>query len=419
MPQNFYGAVSTPSNTFSNNKKVKMVAANVADQRIFTKSSVSKMKQSDFEGKKYGQSYTLYIPGRPKVVNGVVADPSPVDEIETSIYFDNDNVSDVLGPWQRMGDVESFRDQFAIPFAETLGRTQEKKIVSNEIFKAMTAVIAPKTSAALDGADFGVLGKATAKLRKLAISPALVGFLDPEVQAEISDKAVSDKFVTSDAQFMKLYGENAVGKYGTAGWVESPDLPTITTPASAATGSITLGDAVVDSDNNALGFAEIDTISGTNLFKGAVFNVAGLKVVDPSGIQTSVPVQIIVLETNAAGTSAKINKLRITIDGKAYHNPNAWVPAGTESLSLTYALGTSKTYVIGEVRTKECFAYDTYQFDVLPGEKDEMVETVGGSSLKLRMYGDGTNLNKMFRIDSTYAAGLFEPREACVIYFEA
>lgn len=416
MP-NFYGGVATPSNTFSNNRKVKMVAANVADQRIFTKSSVSKMKKSDFEGKKYGKSFTLYIPGRPKVVNGVTVDPSPAEEIETNVFLDNDNVSGVLGPWQRMGDVESFRDQFAIPFAETLGRSQEKKIVDHEIFKALTAVIAPKTTKSLDGADFGVLGRATAKLRKLALSPALVGFLDPEVQAEIADKAVSDKFITSDKKFMDLYGENAVGKYATAGWVESPDLPTIHTSATAATGSISLT-AITDANSNTIGFETVTQISGTNLHKGAVFNVAGLKVVDTSAIQTEVPVQIVVVDVNAAGTVGYISPLRITIDGKLCHNPNAWVPAGTSSLTLSYALKADTDYVVAEVRTKECFCYDTYEFDVLPGEKDEIVAGVGGSNLKLRMYGDGTNLNKMFRIDSTYAASLFEPREACLILVE-
>ena len=183
------------------------------------------------------------------------------------------------------------------------------------------------------------------------------------------------------------------------------------------TGAISLT-AITDASSNTIGFETVTQISGTNLHKGAVFNVAGLNVVDTSGIQTTVPVQIVVVDVNAAGTVGYISPLRITIDGKATHNPNAWVPAGTSSLTLTYALKADTDYVVAEVRTKECFCYDTYQFDVLPGEKDEVVAGVGGSNLKLRMYGDGTNLNKMFRIDSTYAASLFEPREACLILIE-
>lgn len=414
-----YGTTSTPTNTFANNKKVKLVAANVADARVFTKASVSKMSQSEFAGKKFGKSYTLYIPGKPKVVNGVVADPSDVTEIETQVYLDNDNVSNELGPWQRLGDIESFQEEIAGPWATTLARSQEKKIIKNEIFKALSAVVAPKTSAALDGADYAVLGKATAKLRKLANSSELVGFLDPDVEAEISSKAIASKFITSDSQFMKLYGENAIGKYATAGWVETPDLPQITTHASAYTGSITLGTAVEDSQGNALGFEPITQISGTNLVAGDMFTVAGLKMVDNSGIQTDVPVQIIVLSTNQAGTVGYISPLRITLDGKAYGNPNAWVAAGTDSLTLAAGLKNDTTYYIAEVRAKDALAYDTYQFDSLPGSDEEQVATVGGSSVKMRIFGDGTNLNKLIRIDSAYAAAIYEPRNAVVIYIEA
>lgn len=412
-----YGTTSTPTNTFSNNKKVQLVAANVADARVFTKASVSKMPQSAFAKKKYGQSYTLYIPGRPKVVNGVIADPSNVTEIETQVFIDNDNVSDELGPWQRLGDVESFMDEIGSPAAESLVRTQEKKIIEKEIFKALTAVVAAKTSASYDGADFGVLSKATAKLRKLALGSELIGFLDPEIQSEIVGKGLN-KFQAPSDDFKRLYGENAVGRFGTAKWVETPDLPQITTAASAYTGSITLGDAVLDADNVPQGFAEITQISGTNLVKGDMFTVAGLYVVDNSGIQTKVPLNIIVKDVNVAGTVGYISPLRITLDGKAYNNPNAWVATGTETLTLVAGLKNNTTYQICEVRAKEALAYDTYQFDTLPGSDDEMVSTVGGSSLRLRIFGDGTNLNKLYRLDSTYASAIYEPRDCTVIYIE-
>ena len=144
-----------------------------------------------------------------------------------------------------------------------------------------------------------------------------------------------------------------IGRYGTADWAETPDLPVVVTPASAATASITLTNNDVAAT---VGFDTVTTVSGTNLFKGAIFNVAGLKIVDCSGIETEVPVQVVVLSANAAGTSGTISPLRIALHGETGNNPNAWVPAGTSSLTLTYALGTSKTYVVNEVRTKDCFA---------------------------------------------------------------
>lgn len=401
---------------FANNKKVKLVAANIEDNRAYTKASVSKMPQSEFAKKKYGRSYTLYIPGHPKVVNGIVADPSDVVEIETEVYLDNDNVSDVLGPWQRLGDIESFNDEIAKPWATSLVRTQEKKIVEKEIFKAMQSVVVPAVGGAV-GVNFKSLSKATAKLRHLALASKLVGFLDPDTESDVSGSGL-DKFKLPDDKMNKLYGENAIGFYGTAEWVETPDLPKITTPASAATATITLGDAVKDSNDVDLGFAEITTITGTNLFKGAVFTVAGLNIVDTSGIQTKQGVSIVVLDTNQAGTSATISPLRITFDGQAYNNPNAWVAAGTSSLTATYALGTSKTYQIGEVRTADALCFDTYRFDDLPGSEDEIVSTVGGSSVKMSIFGNGTNLSKLVRIDSAYAASKYEPRLSCLIYIE-
>ena len=407
-----YGQTSTPTNTFTNNKKVQLVAANIEDLRVFTKASVSKMKQSDFEGKKYGRSYSLYIPGRPKLVNGVVADPSDITEIETEVFLDNDNVSAELGPWQRLGDMEKFNDQFANPSAETLCRGQEKKIVENEIFKALGAVVAPLDGNGKQTIDYDTLGKATAKLRKVALGSELIGFLDSETQAEIVSKAVATKFITDDKKFMELYGDAAIGKYGQAKWVETPDLPEITTKASAATGSISL------TADGTKGFAEVRQITGTNLVKGSMFTVAGLYMVDRSGLQTKVPVQIIVKSVNDAGTVGQISPLRITFDGKAYNNPNAWVAANTSSLTLVSALGTSKTYQICEVRAKDALAYDTYQFDNLPGSDDEIVSTVGGSTVKMRIFGDGTNLNKLYRIDSAYAAAIYEPRDCVVIYVE-
>lgn len=406
------------ANSFVNNKKVQLIAANIADGRVFTRASVSKMKQSDFEGKKFGKSYKLYIPGKPKVVNGVVVDPSDIVEVETSVFLDNDNVSTELGAWERLGDVESFQDEIAGPWATSLVRTQEKKIVSNEIFKALSAVV---TTAP----DFKDLGKATAKLRALALDSSLIGFLDPDTNAEIAGASLN-KFIDQE-RIKKLYGDVAIGRYGTADWVESPDLPQITVgataPAVASSGVITLTPVTktIGGVSTTVGFETLDTITGTNLIKGALFTVAGLKMVDTSGIQVDVPVQVVVNSVNAAGTSGTISPLRICIDGYAGEvNANAWVAAGTTTITLVNALTAGKTYKIGEVRSKNCLAYDTYRFDKLPGseQSDETVGEVAGSAVQMRIFGDGRNLNKLVRIDSAYAASLFEPREATLIYIQ-
>ena len=406
------------ANSFTHNKRVQLIAANIADGRVFTRESVSKMKQSDFEGKKYGRSYHLYIPGKPRVVNGVVANPSDIVEIESEVFLDNDNVSTQLGPWQRLGSVESFNDEIAKPWATTLVRTQEKKIVENEVFKALSAVV---TTAP----DFTDLGKATAKLRSLALDSGLVGFLDPDTNATIAGGSLN-KFLDQE-RIRKLYGDVAIGRYGTADWVESPDMPQIkvgaTAPAVASSGVITLTPITktIGGVSTTVGFETVDTITGTNLIKGALFTVAGLNMIDTSGIQTNVPVSVIVTSVNAAGTSGTISPLRIAIDGFGGEiNGNAWVAAGTTTITLVNGLTAGKTYKICEVRSKSCLAYDTYKFDKLPGseQSDLAVGEVAGSAVQMRIFGDGSNLDKLVRIDSAYAASLYEPREAVVIYVQ-
>lgn len=406
------------ANTFANNKKVQLIAANIADGRVFTRASVSKMKQSDFQGRKYGKSYNLYIPGKPKVVNGVVADPSDIVEIETQVFLDNDNVSTTLGPWNRLGDIESFQDEIAGPWATSLVRTQEKKIVANEVFKALGAVVTTS-------ADFTDLGKAAAKLRALALDSGLVGFLDPDTASTIAGASLN-KFIDQE-RIKKLYGDAAIGRYGTADWVESPDMPQITVgataPAVASSGVITLTPITktIGGVSTTVGFETVNSITGTNLIKGALFTVAGLKMVDTSGIQTDVPVSVIVTSVNAAGTSGTISPLRIAIDGFAGEvNANAWVAAGTTTITLVNALTAGKTYKICEVRSKSALAYDTYRFDQIPGseQSDVTVGEVAGSAVQMRIFGDGNNLDKLVRIDSAYAASLYEPREAVVIYVQ-
>ena len=406
------------ANTFANNKKVQLIAANIADGRVFTRASVSKMKQDQFQGKKYGKSYNLYIPGKPKVVNGVVADPSDIVEIETQVFLDNDNVSTTLGPWNRLGDIESFQDEIAGPWATSLVRTQEKKIVANEVFKAMGAVVTTS-------ADFTDLGKAAAKLRALALDSGLVGFLDPDTASTIAGASLN-KFIDQE-RIKKLYGDVAIGRYGTADWVESPDMPQITVgataPAVASSGVITLTPVTktIGGVSTTVGFETVNSITGTNLIKGALFTVAGLKMVDTSGIQTDVPVNVIVTSVNAAGTSGTISPLRIAIDGFAGEvNANAWVAAGTTTITLVNALTAGKTYKICEVRSKSCLAYDTYRFDQIPGseQSDVTVGEVAGSAVQMRIFGDGNSLDKLVRIDSAYAASLYEPREAVVIYVQ-
>ena len=392
------------ANQFTNNTKVKLVAGALADAMDYTKASVSKMSQSEFKGKKFGKSYTVYIPTTGKVVEGTEADPSDVTEVPTVIQLNNFNTSVELGPWNTLADIEDFAAEIAKPLGNSLARTEEKRIIKDNVFKSMQTVVATSAS-------FGLLSKAAAALRQLAVGGEIVSFLNPDVAAEISASGLAN-FIPSDIQ-KRIYSDAYLGQYAGAAQIETPDLPTITTPDSSIPAATISLSAIKDSDNNTIGFEPVTQISGTGLIPGLVYKATGLKVVDASGIQTEQDVSIIVLDT-----AGHISPLRITIDGEGCNNPNAWVPSGTSSLSLSAALEAETTYYVMQVRTKDCFTFDSYRFEDLPGSENEEVSVVGGHSVKMSMYGTGNTLNKLVRLDAPYAAGIFEPRGSVTVFLK-
>ena len=380
------------ANKFTNNTKVKLVAGAVADAMDYTKASVSKMSQGEFKGKKFGRSYKVYIPTTGKVVEGTEADPSEVTEVPSTITLNNFNVSVELGPWNTLADIEDFAAEIAKPLGTQLGRTEEKKIVAENVYKSLQTVVAASAS-------FAVLGQASAALRNLAVGSEIVSFLNPDVAAAISASGLAN-FIPSDIQ-KRIYSDNYLGQYASAAQIESPDLPVLTTPNPMPSASVTLTQ-VTDDDSNVLGFEVVDKISGT-----------GLKVVDQSGIETDQDVSVIVLDT-----AGHISPLRITAQGKGYGTPNAWLPTGKTSITLVAALEANSTYYVQQVRTKDCFTFDSYKFEDLPGSENEEVSIVGGHSVKMSMYGEGKILNKLVRLDAPFAAGLFEPRGSVTVYIK-
>lgn len=394
------------ANQFSNNVKVKLVAGAIADAMDYTKASVSKMPQSEFKGKKYGKTYKVYIPGTAKVVDGITADPSDVVEVETEIMLANKNVSVELNAWNELGDIENFRDQIAKPLGNQLARAEEKAIVEANVFKSAQGVVAAS-------AGFGVLSKASAALRQLAVGGEIVSFQNPDVMAAIATSGLAN-FIPSDIQ-KRIYGDSYLGQYSGAAQVETPDLPVLTTAGSAATITSISGTAIKDANNNTIGYEPIVDVTGTNLFVGALFKT-NLKIVDTSGIETNQDLYAIVTEVSST-TAGKISPIRCTIKGKGCNNPNAWI-GSAGSVTFTYALEADTSYYIGQVRTKDCFAFDTYTFGDLPGSENEQVGVVGGHSVKMSMYGEGISLTKLIRLDAPFAAGLFEPRGSVTVYIK-
>lgn len=404
-----YNQVASSTNEFTNNKKVMLVAAAVADELDYVKASVSKMSQSDFKGKKYGKSYNVYLPDVGTVKEGLEASPDDIVEVEAEIKLNNFNTSVTIDAWNELGDIESFKNEIAKPKGQHLARQMAKNVIKDNVFKDMQAVI-------VDAPSFGALSDASAALNELAVGGEIVSFMHPTVMGKIAAGGLANFIPGTEAK--EIYGKNYLGQYAGAEQINCALLPTVTVPGTAPTATITL-EADSDGEGNVVGFKAVDEIDGTNLVPGLVFTTGGdLKIVDQSGIETEQDVTVIVLSTNAAGTKGKISPLRITVEGKCYGNPNAYVKEGTDSITLTSALTAGKTYWVGQCRTKDCFAFDSYKFENLPGSENEDVSTIGGVTVKMSTYGDGTNLTKLIRLDVPHAAGIWDARSAVAVYVQ-
>lgn len=397
---------NTAGNQFSQNTKVQLVAGAIADNLDYVRASVSKLDQSQMRNKKFGKSYKLYVADPGTVQEGLCAKPDDIVERETEITLNNFNASVAIDAWQDLTNIEDFTREIAKPKGQLLARTLQKRIVKDNVYKNMQAVVGT--------AGFGILSDASSALAELAVDGDIVSFMHPTVMGKIAAGGLANFIPAQQAR--EIYSQNYLGEYAGASQVQLAVLPTLKTPATLSTATITLT-PVTDDDNNVIGFEPVDTIAGTDLFPGAIFKASGLKIIDQSGIETDQDVTISVLSTNAAGTSAKINPLYITVEGKGFANPNAWVAAGVTTLTLTAQLEADTEYYVGQVRTRNTsLAFDGYKFSNLPGSENEDVATVGGISVKMSMYGEGDCLEKLIRLDVPHAAGIWEPRSCVGVY---
>lgn len=412
------------ANKFSNNKKVQIFAAAVADEMDYVKASVSKLSESDMANKKFGRSYNIYLPDPGKVIQGIKADAAELDEVEVPIYLDNFNTSLTLDAWEEKTDVEDFAAEVAKPHAVKLARVEQQHIVENNCFKSFQAVVKSGTP------GFDLLSDAADALRELSVAGDVVDFQAPSVLGKISSSNIGKFF--EDQKAKELYTKAYIGTFDGADHVGLAVLPKLTVP------SITTPTVTATSITN--GFV-IDSISGTGLVAGLAYSVVddngvAVKIVDPSGLETDQDLVVITtpvpdvtggdpktaIDTRANGKKVKykigIPQIRITKQGYAAGNPNAWCDASATSFTLVPLLTAGKKYAIGQLRLVDSLAYDGYKFKSLPGSENEAISTVAGVSAKMSMYGEGEYLEKMVRIDLPFGAGLLDPRLSVTTYLQ-
>lgn len=382
-------------NKFSNNHKTKLIAGEVYDNLPYLKKAHSYMTQGELEGKKYGKTYSIYIPDPGQVMDGLEANPDAINEVKVDVTLQNKNTSVELDAWNKLTDIESFTNEIAKPRGVKLARSIEKDAIDQTINKAFQI--------AVGSANFKTLTDMSKALDEVGVAGTKVSFVKPTVAGEIANGGLAN-FIPSEIQ-TKIYRQNYLGEYGGASVIEESLMPIVN-----VAGDETAAMAVTAISGKG---AESATVVGYDVAftaaPGVPFKV-NAKIIGVDGMETDQDLYII------ADKDGNVPAVRFAVEGHNVNNANAWVPTGYTTAAPELGVASGK-YALGQCRTEDAVGFDTYKFSDLPGSENETV-TVNNVSLKMSTYGDGKYMTTLTRIDAPYAVTLPDPRKSVVGYFK-
>lgn len=421
------------ANSFVHKKKLEMLATGIRDNMPYVRASEQKYPQSELKGKKYGAEVHVYLTDAGTVSDGIVANPDAIHEIQLTAYMQNKNTAVETDIWEDFNDIESFAKEVLKPRALKLARTIEKDVIDHNILRGMQAVVAKKTSVALDGASFDFLSQAATKLDELSVAGRKVQFASPSVYAHIASTGLA-KFLPDSIQ-SDIYRNKYLGEYAGASCVEQALLPTVKLTATADDHP-TLTFTPVKDGATIVGYTvgALTASSGSKTIEeGAAYVVPGVYLLDESGMETDQPL-VVIVHKKITGTSKGvlteslgIEDLRVTAKGFSEGTPNVWVnpttfdsgsSTTTVSCDFVDGMAAGHNYIVGQCRIDDALVFDSYSFSDLPSSRQENVGSDGPITLKALAFGDGKQGVQMTRIDAPFLATMWEPRRSVVTFVE-
>lgn len=383
-------------NKFSNNHKTKLIAGEVYDNLPYLKKAHSYMSQGELDGKKYGKTYSIYIPDPGQVADGLEANPDTINEVEVDVTLQNKNTSVELDAWNRLTDIESFTNEIAKPRGVKLARSVEKDAIDQTINKAFQVVSG--------SANFKTLTDMSKALDEVGVAGTKISFLKPTVAGTIANGGLAN-FIPSEIQ-SKIYKDAYLGQYAGASVVEESLMPVVSVAGDETASMAVTAITAKDSSNNTItaGYDVAFTAA-----PGVPFKV-NAKLIGVDGMETDQDLFII------ADKNGKVPAVRFAVEGHNINNANAWVPTGYSTAAPTLAVASGK-YALGQCRTEDAVGFDKYTFSDLPGSEN-VTESVNNVSIKMSTYGNGQNMTTLTRLDLPYAVTLPDPRKAVVGWFK-
>lgn len=386
------------ANTFSNNHKTKLIAGEVYDNLPYLKKAKSYMSQGELEGKKYGKTYSIYIPDPGQVVDGLEASPDAINEVEVDVTLQNKNTSVQLDAWNKLTDIESFTNEIAKPRGIKLARSVEQDAIEQTVPKAFQAVSG--------NASFKTLTDMSMALDEVGVAGTKVSFVKPSVAGTIANGGLAN-FIPSDIQ-SKIYKDAYLGQYAGAAVITESLMPVIEWTAAPTASFSTTAITALDGTATVTAGYKVAVTDNAPFFP---FKFPGAKVIGVDGMETDQDLFVI------ADNNSAVPEIRLAVKGYNINNANAYIDEALTAATgnLTTAIATGK-YALGQCRTEDAVGFDKYTFADLPGSEN-VTESVNNVSIKMSTYGDGKRMETLTRLDIPYAVTLPDPRKSVVGYF--
>lgn len=387
-------------NKFSNNHKTKLIAGEVYDNLPYLKKAHSYMSQGELDGKKYGKTYSIYIPDPGQVADGLEANPDTINEVEVDVTLQNKNTSIELDAWNRLTDIESFTNEIAKPRGVKLARSVEKDAIDQTVPKAFQIVSG--------NASFKTLTDMSKALDEVGVAGTKVSFVKPSIAGTIAAGGLAN-FIPSEIQ-SKIYKDAYLGQYAGASVIEESLMPVVEWTAAPTASFSTTAITAKDASNNTVTAGYKVAVTDNAPFYP--FKFPGAKIVGVDGMETDQDLYVI------ADNNSAVPEIRLAVKGYNINNANAVIDEALTAATgnLTTAIATGK-YSIGQCRTEDAVGFDKYSFSDLPGSEN-VTETVNNVSIKMSTYGNGQNMTTLTRLDLPYACTLPDPRKAVLGYFK-
>lgn len=384
------------ANNFSNNHKTKLIAGEVYDNLPYLKKAKSYMSQGELEGKKYGKTYSIYIPDPGQVADGLEASPDAINEVEVDVTLQNKNTSVELDAWNKLTDIESFTNEIAKPRGIKLARSVEKDAIDQTINKSFQVVSGD--------ASFKTLTDMSKALDEVGVAGTKVSFVKPSIAGTIAAGGLAN-FIPSEIQ-SKIYKDAYLGQYAGASVIEESLMPIVSVAGDETAAMAVTAVTAKDASNNTItaGYDVAFTAA-----PGVPFKV-NAKLIGVDGMETDQDLYII------ADKDGNVPAVRFAVEGHNINNANAWVPTGYTTAAPSLALASGK-YALGQCRTEDAVGFDKYTFSDLPGSEN-VTESVNNVSIKMSTYGNGQNMTTLTRLDLPYAVTLPDPRKSVVGFFK-